>query len=129
MFRAVYIIQPAVHIDPFPDVVVQLTAICWSYQIISCNIATEKFSEDVNGKRSIFKYLYYHVLVGPPTCSLGLCAVPTPNPPFRMVSMTLTILPYRTFNLCGTILIKRESGERKKLGLMQDTASTREPMH
>jgi hypothetical protein len=53
----------------------------------------------------------------------------SPNPPPRMVSMALTTLPCRTFSLCDTILIKRESEERKKLGLMQDTASTREPMH
>ena len=45
--------------------------------------------------------------------------------------MALTTLPCRIFSLCGTILIKRESEERKKLGLIQDTASTREsiPMH
>jgi hypothetical protein len=43
--------------------------------------------------------------------------------------MALTTLSYMTFSLCDTILIKRESEERKKLGLMQDTASTQEPMH
>jgi len=30
-----------------------------------------------------------------------------PNPPCRMVSITL-ITPYRTFNLCGTIINARE---------------------
>ena len=53
----------------------------------------------------------------------------TLNPPCRMVPMTLTTLLCRIFSLCGTILIKRESEKRKKLGLMQDTVSTREPMH
>ena len=48
----------------------------------------------------------------------------SPNPPLRMVSMALTTLPCRTFSLCDTILIKRESEERKKLGLMHDIAST-----
>uniref|UniRef100_A0A0E0P182 Secreted protein n=1 Tax=Oryza rufipogon TaxID=4529 RepID=A0A0E0P182_ORYRU len=49
----------------------------------------------------------------------------SPNPPLRMVSMVLTTLPRRTFSLCGTILIKRESEERKKLGLIQDSFNTR----
>ena len=42
-----------------------------------------------------------------------------------MVSITLNILPHRTFCLCGTIINDRESGKSKKLGLMQDPVSNK----
>ena len=51
-----------------------------------------------------------------------------PNPPPRMISITLITLLPRMFSLHGTILNKRVK-RWKKLGLMQDAVSTQEPMH
>ena len=59
---------------------------------------------------------------------MGYIIKGSPKPPPRMVSMALTTLSCKSFNLCGTILIKRESEEMKKLGLKQDTTLTQEPI-